>query len=82
MGKSKMDDAAAQRICRARGEKDGFSKRAAEAARRNGQNSHTGPRDLSFSSSSSSSIGGGSSSSSSSSGGEGKIGQKGGWGKK
>ncbi|KAL2170421.1 hypothetical protein VTG60DRAFT_4907 [Thermothelomyces hinnuleus] len=80
-----MDDAAAQRICRARGEKDGFSKRAAEAARRNGQNSHSGPRDLSFtsfSSSSSSSSRGSSSSSSSSSGGEGKIGQKGGWGKK
>ncbi|KAG7284140.1 hypothetical protein NEMBOFW57_010501 [Staphylotrichum longicolle] len=35
MGKSKMDDAAAERIRRARGDKDGFTKRAADAARRN-----------------------------------------------
>ncbi|EAQ92190.1 predicted protein [Chaetomium globosum CBS 148.51] len=41
MGKSKMDDAAAERIRRARGDKDGFSKRAADAARRNdGQDQH------------------------------------------
>ncbi|KAK3301503.1 uncharacterized protein B0H64DRAFT_438565 [Chaetomium fimeti] len=42
MGKSKMDDAAAERIRRARGDKDAFSKRAADAARRNdgGQDQH------------------------------------------
>ncbi|KAL2142794.1 hypothetical protein VTI28DRAFT_747 [Corynascus sepedonium] len=52
MGKSKMDDAAAERIRRARGDKDGFTKRAAEAARRNVQSSSSSshPRDLSFSS--------------------------------
>ncbi|AEO67729.1 47a7455d-f212-4e99-99ce-8d6b9f200221 [Thermothielavioides terrestris] len=37
MGKSKMDEAAAERIRRARGDKDGFTKRAADAARRNEQ---------------------------------------------
>ncbi|KAL2115025.1 hypothetical protein VTJ04DRAFT_10688 [Mycothermus thermophilus] len=37
MGKAKMDEAAAARIRRARGDKDGFSKRAADAARRNEQ---------------------------------------------
>ncbi|KAL2151568.1 hypothetical protein VTH82DRAFT_6666 [Thermothelomyces myriococcoides] len=70
MGKEKMDDAAAQRILRARGEKDGFSKRAVEAARRNGQNSHTFPGDFSSGGSSSSSGGGG--------GGNDKIDEKGG----
>ncbi|KAK3906257.1 hypothetical protein C8A05DRAFT_29892 [Staphylotrichum tortipilum] len=39
MGKSKMDDAAAERIRKARGDKDSFSKRAADAARRNDQGS-------------------------------------------
>ncbi|EGS19398.1 uncharacterized protein CTHT_0048570 [Thermochaetoides thermophila DSM 1495] len=35
MGKSKMDAAAAARICKARGEKDPFAQRAAAAAQRN-----------------------------------------------
>ncbi|KAK4156439.1 hypothetical protein C8A00DRAFT_30726 [Chaetomidium leptoderma] len=54
MGKSKMDDTAAERIRRARGDKDGFSKRAADAAKRNDQ----GQRDDSSSKSSSSGGGG------------------------
>ncbi|KAL1844104.1 hypothetical protein VTJ49DRAFT_4956 [Mycothermus thermophilus] len=54
-----MDDAAAERIRRARGEKDGFSKRAADAARRNGQYQGGSSQGGSSSSKSSSSNSGG-----------------------
>ncbi|KAK4108184.1 hypothetical protein N656DRAFT_848824 [Canariomyces notabilis] len=37
MGKGKMDEAAAERIRKARGEKDGFARRASMAARQNKQ---------------------------------------------